>query len=142
MGPSPKFHSSRDTLLFGRLFDHVDQHHGRLSWGKGVTPGVSAWYPVEGNLLYVWAASTGSGGAGSHPTLFFYFRGLHKKVPGHVERLADLLGQIAIYRPLVEQARSASFEGKGSYPGLHLDVLVKSDTDVSALFKAIQSVTD
>jgi hypothetical protein len=48
-----------EVKTFERLFEHAGQN-GKLSWGKGVSPGVSGWYLVAGTLRGVWTASTGS----------------------------------------------------------------------------------
>src|SRR5579872_2297413 len=34
------------ATLFDRLFDQVETHHGRLSWGRGQSPGVSGWFSL------------------------------------------------------------------------------------------------
>ena len=43
------------------LLTHATQVGTKLSWGKGITPGVSGWYIVNGTSRAVWTLNLGSG---------------------------------------------------------------------------------
>ena len=55
------------------LLSHAAQAGTKLSWGKGITPGVSGWYSVNGTSRAVWTLNLGSGTGTSraHVSLWF-----------------------------------------------------------------------
>jgi hypothetical protein len=55
------------------LLDHAAESGTKLSWGKGITPGVSGWYLVNGTSRAVWTLNIGSGTGTSkaHVSLWF-----------------------------------------------------------------------
>jgi hypothetical protein len=125
--------------LFDRLFNHVEDRQGRLSWGRGATPGLSGWYVVDGVSRPVWQATLN--GLSGHPTITFWFE-LLDMVPGRVESAVKRLSRIEGFRPAIEAARNAGFTGKGSYPKILLDDLITSAEDTETLFDAIEIIAD
>ena len=55
------------------LLSHAAQVGTKLSWGKGLTPGVSGWYSVNGTSRAVWTHNLGSGTGTSRAHLSLRF---------------------------------------------------------------------
>ena len=55
------------------LLSHAAQVGTKLSWGKGLTPGVSGWYSVNGTSRAVWTLNLGSGTGTSRAHLSLWF---------------------------------------------------------------------
>jgi hypothetical protein len=53
--------SLTEVELARALLDHAARVGTKLSWGKGITPGVSGWYIVNGTSRAVWTLNLGTG---------------------------------------------------------------------------------
>jgi hypothetical protein len=124
--------------LFRRLFAQIESHAGTFSWGNGATPGLSGYLSLGDKIRPVWLGQLSAPGQSSHPSLMFYFKDLSTGLEDErFEAVLSTLSKIEFYKSAVEGARGVQFEGKGSFPRLLLDTLVKSDADVEALFEAL-----
>ena len=122
-----------------RLLKHPAEMGGRLSWGKGLTPGVGGWYPIGGSPSAVWILNANS----ESPTTFAYLSfSLNdiaaKHGPRVVEDLAHHLGRIPALRAKMEQARDA---GWSKWPSVRLVDLTSAPENEEALFDALRSLS-
>ena len=109
--------SAHDVHVLEGLLNHADQHGSRLSWGKGVTPGVSGWYPVGPTSRAVWTANAGTGTGTSKAYVYLY-------LPELRELLTDTAYQKFIDGMATIPAFAAEFaSGKRKYPSVYLDKL-------------------
>jgi hypothetical protein len=69
------------VTLLERLLEHAEQHGSKLSWGKGVTPGVSGWYSVATTSRAVWTANAGTGSGTSKAYVYLYLPELNDLLP-------------------------------------------------------------
>ena len=56
-----------------KLFDHEASKGSKLSWGKGITPGVSGWYLAGSVPRPVWTVTASDGSSSSKARIYFYF---------------------------------------------------------------------
>jgi hypothetical protein len=124
--------------LFNRLFAQVATLGGTLSWGKGATPGLSGNLPHGTKVRPVWLGQLSGPGHNSHPSLMFYFKELRNEDEELLGAMYACLSEIAFFKPALEGAHEVWFEGKGSYPRIHLDRLVESEADIETLLEAIR----
>jgi hypothetical protein len=64
--------SPHDVEVLEHLLDHADLHGSRALVGKGVTPGVSGWYPVGPTSRAVWTANAGTGTGTAKAYVYLY----------------------------------------------------------------------
>jgi len=131
--------SQEVVTFFTLLLDLNEKCGGRLSWGKGVGPGLSGWLPVNGEIKPVWLASLGYTNP-AHPTLTFYFKDLHPIARDKVLAMVDRLNSIESYQGLLARAAEVGFRGTGSFPNLRVDQIARDPQDVEAVFDAIRMV--
>ncbi|MCU1430531.1 MAG: hypothetical protein JWL83_4531 [Actinomycetia bacterium] len=132
--------SSDELSLIEELFAHVDHHGAKLSWGRGVTPGVSGWYPVAGAAQAVWTLNAGAGTANSHAYLSFYFPELHARLPAaEFATFVARLREIPALRPKIDEAAATDFVNR--YPSAALAGF-GDDTARAALRVAVEHITD
>jgi hypothetical protein len=116
--------SAHDVEVLEQLLRHAEQYGSRLSWGKGVTPGVSGWYPVGISSRAVWTANAGTGTAMSKPYVYLY-------LPELRELLTDTAYQTFIDEMTAIRAFASEFAtGKRIYPSVQLDKLTNADLEV------------
>ena len=127
------------AAFFEHLLDFTEKVGGRLSWGKGVGPGLSGWLPVDGNVRPIWLASLGTLSP-AHPTLTFYFKDLHPVAPGKVDAMVEKLNAIESYREPLAAASVAGFAGGGSFPNLRVNELASDSSASDAVFSALEEV--
>ena len=85
-----------EVALVQRLLDHNHEHGVKLGWGKGVTPGVSGWYRVDGQPAAVWNLNVNSDSPTARAYMYFYISDLAKRLPpDRIERAARLLEAVA-----------------------------------------------
>ena len=94
---SQKGASTAELGLMRRCFDHVAAKGSKLSWGKGITPGVSGWYSVSGISRPVWTLSASSGGPTSTSRIYFYFPELRTQLTE--ERFTTFEKALAVVPP-------------------------------------------
>jgi len=122
--------SAQDVKHFERLFAHAEEHGTKLSWGKGVSPGVSGWYFVKDTGRGVWTASTGSGGANSKTSVYIW-------LPEITELLtpAELDGFLNALRNVKAFEKELAL-GKRKYPSVSLSEL--SEADLEEFLSAVE----
>ncbi|MHB1444976.1 MAG: hypothetical protein ACYCTI_00225 [Acidimicrobiales bacterium] len=103
---------------FESLFKHAEQR-GRLNWGKGMSPGVSGWYPVGDAVRGVWTASTAS--VPNSAYLYIW-----------LPEIRDLLGPERTEKFLAALRLIHAFDleltaAKRKYPSVDLDLLTEGD---------------
>jgi hypothetical protein len=128
-------HGESVTSTFRRLFAHADRH-GELRWGKGNSPGVSAWYRFDTGLVPCWAAFAGTIGDAPRPYVSFYLPDIRTRLPDPAvfDRFVDSLSVLQPLRQKLEDARREGFERRN--PSLFLTDL-RSPSEVDALFAAL-----
>lgn len=127
--------------FFTRLLEFTEASGGRLSWGKGVGPGLSGWLPVEGNTKPVWLGSLGYANP-AHPTLTFYFKDLYPIAKDKVAAMVDRLRAIESYRGALDIAAAVDFTGNGSFPNIRLEDIAVDPRLVETVFEALREVVD
>lgn len=129
-------HGVLTEAMFRRLFDHVRQCDGRFSWGRGVSPGVSGWYPLEGAETPVWTANAGVYGAASDvPSIFIYPDEVRARVgPQRLDQFIQQLEKVPGFERKLAEARAAQWTRK--YPSCTLSVVAKSSADQDQLLRA------
>jgi hypothetical protein len=135
-------HGEATEGMFRRLFDHVRERKGRFSWGRGVSPGVSGWYPIDGEQIAVWTANAGVYGVPSDaPSIFIY----PDEIRGRVgqERLDEWIAELekvpGFHRKLAE-ARAVGWTRK--YPSCGLSAVATSQPDQEQLLAAFDTLLD
>jgi hypothetical protein len=122
--------------LFRRLFDHVRDQGGRLSWGRAASPGVSGWYSLGGTPAPVWTANAGGISGNNDAYLYIYLPEVHGRVSEEVfDAFVNDLAAIPAYKAKIDQARASSFQSK--YPQVLITDLVRSSDGTEQLFAAL-----
>ncbi len=121
-----------------RLLEHVERHGVKLSWGRGVTPGVGGWYRIGGQDTGMWAMNANSPSPATRAYFQFYLGDLVKKIGADVvERAAQVLEQIPALQPKIAEAR---ISGWNKYPSLYLGDIATDPATTEALFRAIEGM--
>lgn len=124
--------SQHVVAILEELLEHAEQYGSKLSWGKGVTPGVSGWYPVGGTHRAVWTANAGTGTGTSKAYLYLY-----------LPELADLL-ETSDYEQFVRTLMKIPtfatelLSGKHKYPSVYLQAVTESD--INAFTNAVEEL--
>jgi hypothetical protein len=119
-----------EVRLFERLFAHAEERGTKLSWGKGVSPGVSGWYIVGETSRQVWTANAGTGGSGSNASLYIW-----------LPEISEALSAIELERFLTAIRMVSAFDaeltaGKRKYPSINLHAM--SDADLDTFLAAVE----
>jgi hypothetical protein len=135
-------HGAPTEHVFSRLFDHVRERGGRFSCGRGVSPGVSGWYPVDGLEMPVWTANAGVyGSASDAPSIFIYPDELRARVgQERLDRWIEELEKVPGFERKLAEARAAGWTRK--YPSCLLTAMAKSPPDQDQLLRAFDQVVD
>ncbi len=129
-----------ELAVWQRLFDHVERHRGTFSWGRGASPGVSGWYPVDGAQVPVWNTNTGSGTGTSRPYLILYFDALlSRELHDKIEVVASRLSQDAGWAGKMADAKQKSWAAQ---PSAYLDDLTSAPSALDAVLDAIDRIVD
>lgn len=120
---------AQEVRHFESLFAHAEDNGTKLSWGKGVSPGVSGWYVVKDTGRGVWTANTGSGGPSSKSYVYIW-----------LPEIAELLtaGELDLFLQALRKVPAFDNElslGKRKYPSVPLNSL--SDADLEAFLVAV-----
>ncbi len=122
--------SDREVRMLERLFAHAESRGTRLSWGKGVTPGVSGWYPVAGPGRGVWTANAGSGGPDSNAYIYIWLPEIRSLLSENAcNHFLSELGKIDAWRSELDS-------GRRKYPSVNLRHM--SDDDLEQFLRAVE----
>lgn len=120
------------AAMFSTLFEHAAQHGARLSFGKGASPGVSAWYPLAGaEQRPTWYGSAGTAKSPPVPLFSLYLGSIRAEVDD--DRFAKFAADLAKTKLLADLASSPAKE-------LYIDVpeLAEDPGEVEAILAAIE----
>jgi hypothetical protein len=109
-----------------------------LSWGRGVSRGVSDWYLVGGRPLVLSTVNAGIYGAPSDASSLFIYPSELRDRAG--KDLLERLDQIALYKKKLAESRTAGWTKK--YPACVLTSVLPSAEERSRLLRAFGLVTD
>ncbi len=124
-----------EVALMRRLLDDVDKRGSRLSWGKGITPGVAGWYPLAGQPTGVWVLNANRESPSARSYLVFYFAEVARRLGAQrVERAARILEAIPSLAVKIAEARASDWN---KYPSLYLGDLASDEEQVKLIFDAI-----
>lgn len=126
-----------EQQMMQRCFTHASEKGSKLSWGKGITPGVSGWYPVNGTPRPVWTITASNGAPSSAARIYFYFPELREILSDEqFETFVKVLGQNA--------ALASDIASKAhKYPVVPLKLLQPADLDsVLAAAEALNAVEE
>jgi hypothetical protein len=130
--------SEEELRYVEALLAHVDDHGEKLSWGKGASPGVTGWYPIEGTPRPVWNLSLNTQAPDSEPYLYLYVADIAQRFGADtVELLMRTAEQVSAYAQRLQEARQANYQ---KYPSIFLPELVR-DPDRNALLEAIEALS-
>jgi hypothetical protein len=123
-----------------RLLAHCESSGGKLTWGRGDSPGVSGWYPVQGRLTGTWVLNANTDSPTTKAYLVFYYGDIVSRTgPELIESSAAKLEQIPHLRQKIGAARASGWR---KYPSLYLPD-VAGDTDAeNAVFEAVDALAD
>ncbi len=124
--------------LIERLIHDADQRGAKLGWGRGISPGVSGWYYVEGQATPVWNLNVNDESPSARAYIYFYLGDIATRVGvAAVERAAASLEDINVLRSKIQEARAHSWN---KWPSAYLDDLLKESGAVETMFRAIGSL--
>lgn len=127
------------VALVERLLADLDTHGGRPGWGRGVTPGVSGWYPVDGEQVPVWNLNVNAASLTARAYLYFYLGDLAKRVPPErIDAAAAVLESVPALKAKIAEARAS---GWNKYPSVYLADVAESPDAVAALFQAVRTIS-
>jgi hypothetical protein len=131
--------TDKEQALIERLLDHARRHGTKLSWGKGLTPGVGAWYSIEGTDKPVWVLNVNSDSPTTRPYLVFYLADLAKTPTGWSggEAAAQHLETIPAMKAKVETARANDWN---KYPSVYLPDVAEEPDSLRAVVDAIEAL--
>jgi hypothetical protein len=125
----------RERDLVDALLKDVDDHGVRLSWGKGVSPGVGGWYRVAGEPVGTWALNLNTEDSRTGPYLYFFFPELSRRLGAtRMERVAEALERIGPMREKVADARASGWQ---KYPSVFLREIADHPDMLDRLFLAL-----
>jgi hypothetical protein len=132
--------SDAEKALIERLLKHVDTHGVRLSWGRGVTPGVGGWYMIDGRPTGAWVLNLNSESPTTKAYLVFYYGDVANRAgPHRVERSAERLRAMPGMQTKIEAARAANWS---KYPSIYLSDVASDASHVEALLDAIDDLVE
>lgn len=127
--------TTTEVKMVEALLKDVDDHGSKLSWGKGVTPGVGGWYEIDGQPTGTWALNLNSDSPTTRAYLTLYFSDLVGRLgPDRLERAAHILEQIPSLKPKIDLARSSAWK---RYPSLYLADVAGKPEEEQALMAAL-----
>jgi hypothetical protein len=102
------------------LLQHVEEHGHRLVWGKGATPGFSAWYAINDIPVGLWYLNVNNPGARAY--LQIYLDGLAARgLTANAAAGAAVWKGLPAFAPKLADAEAASWVKE---PSLYLDQIV------------------
>ena len=125
----------KERDLVDALLKDVDDHGVRLSWGKGVSPGVGGWYRLAGEPVGTWALNLNTEDSQTGPYLYFFFPELSRRLGAtRMERVAEALERIGPMREKVADARASRWQ---KYPSVFLREIADHPDMLDRLFLAL-----
>jgi hypothetical protein len=127
-----------ELALIRQLLEDVDRRGSRLSWGKGVTPGVAGWYPLGGEPTGVWVLNANNENPATKAYLNFYLPEAARRLgPERVERAAAILSRLPGMETKMAEARAI---GWNKYPSLYLRDVASDEHLVEVLLAGISDL--
>ncbi len=96
-----------ELQLVTALLSHRDSKTGHFSWGKGVAPGVTGWYFIDGVETPVWNFNVGT--ASGKGTFYFILGEYASRHPS--ARVAAYGAAVAAVTPAAEKVAAAEANG-------------------------------
>ncbi|MDQ1656071.1 MAG: hypothetical protein QOD41_1154 [Cryptosporangiaceae bacterium] len=117
-----------------RLLDHAP----KLVWGKGATPGVTAWYELDGQRCPVWYLNANDERPTSRAYLQLYLADIVKRTGAErVERASRILETVPPLKDKIAEARANDWR---KYPSLYLGDAAHSQEYTESLLAALSSL--
>lgn len=134
MGAARTRCSEKEVAFIERLLADPEAKGGRLSWGRGNTPGVGGWYPVNDVVSSLWVLNANNESASTQAYLMFYFDNIvSKHGPEAVEAVVEHLRKIPALAPKLDEALAAGWR---KWPSVYLPDVVKDPAFEDAVFAA------
>lgn len=129
-----------EQAVVRRLLSHVDDHGVRLSWGRGLTPGVGGWYDIDGRPTGLWVLNLNTESPTTKPYLVFYYADVVGRVGAErVERSAEKLRNIPGMHSKIDAARASNW---AKYPSVYLSDAAQHPERIQAIFDAIETLVE
>lgn len=126
--------SEAEVAFIEKLLADPATKGGRLSWGRGNTPGVGGWYPINGVDSSLWVLNTNNESATTQAYLMFYFNNIvTKHGPASVEPIVEHLRKIPAMVPKLDEAKAAGWR---KWPSVYLPDVVKDPAFEAAVLAA------
>ena len=126
-----------ELKLIQRLIDDVHAQAGRLSFGRGASPGVSGWYVNGTQQAAIWNLNIGNGN-NARAYLSLYVADLLKRVPvATIELAAERLEKIPAWAPKIAEARARTW---AAHPTVYMTDIAAASADLDVLLDAIHLI--
>ncbi len=132
--------ASVELSLINRLLSDVETRGAKLNWGRGMTPGVSGWYLVNGRVTAVWTLNAGSESSTTRAYLQLDLSEWSARIGRQpMERVAAELARIPSLRSKLADARAVDWK---KYPSVYLADVAGHQDQEDAIFSAITSLLE
>jgi len=121
--------------LIRSLLDHGESYGARFSWGKGINPGVTCWYSIQGQPAPVWNLTVHPSKPEKRSTLYFHFQDLANR--GLVERVEAMATELRLLSTIRAKIDEASESGWQKYPSLFVEDIASDEDAIRSVFAAI-----
>ncbi|MCW2903274.1 MAG: hypothetical protein JWO67_5539 [Streptosporangiaceae bacterium] len=110
--------SPEEVALMRQLVDDVERRGHRINWGRGITPGLSGWYRIDGRPAGVWSINANNESPSTRAYLVLYFADLLPRLG--VERIEKAARRLEELPHLTQKIQDARQSGWKKYPSLYL----------------------
>ena len=129
-----------EVAFIRRLFAHVDERGGYLNFGKGVTPGLSGWYPIDGKPRPVFLLNLNEAAPGREAYVNFYGTELVDPLgEARLEQALSVLETSSVFKQQVHEARQVNYR---KWPRAFLPELLAEDREGRVVTDAIDALLD
>lgn len=129
-----------ELTLIKRLLTHAETRGTRLSWGRGLTPGVGGWYSIDGRPTGTWVLNLNTESPTTRAYLVFYFGDIVTRTgPERIAAAASLLESIPPLKQKIAEARASEWR---KYPSLHIADVASDGAAIDTVFEAIDMLSD
>lgn len=126
--------SQPEVAFIEKLLTDPEAKGGRLSWGRGGTPGVGGWYPINGVVSSLWVLNANNESPTTRAYLVFYFDNIvSQHGPAAVEAVVEQLRKIPALIPKLDEAQAAGWR---KWPSVYLPDVVKDPAYEQAVLDA------